>query len=143
LLSESFPQAAARHLHDAKILLDKQRWDNAVYLAGYVVECGFKVLVEVYIPEGKTAVKKYGHDLTELQGKAMDRLLLIYPVLMQLPASRTMGTVLDQYHPERRYYKSGIWNQTEAKEAVNRAEEIYQEIIPKLVLDGRLSSKEL
>jgi hypothetical protein len=35
LLSESFPQAAARHLHDAKILLDKQRWDNAVYLAGY------------------------------------------------------------------------------------------------------------
>jgi hypothetical protein len=47
------------------------------------------------------------------------------------------------YHPERRYYKSGIWNQTEAKEAVNRAEEIYQEIIPKLVLDGRLSSKEL
>lgn len=143
MLSESFPQAAARHLHDAKILLDKQRWDNAVYLAGYVVECGFKVLVEVYIPEGKTAVKKYGHDLTELQGKAMDRLLLIYPVLMQLPASRTMGTVLDQYHPERRYYKSGIWNQTEAKEAVNRAEEIYQEIIPKLVLDGRLSSKEL
>ncbi|MFM5898594.1 MAG: HEPN domain-containing protein [Dolichospermum sp.] len=142
MLSESFPQAAARHLHDAKILLDKQRWDNAVYLAGYVVECSFKVLVEVYIPEGKTAVKKYGHDLTELQGKAMDRLRLIYPVLMQLPASRTMGTVLDQYHPERRYYKSGIWNQTQAEEAVNKAEEIYQEIIPKLVLDGKISSKE-
>lgn len=86
---DSFPQAAARHLHDAKILLDKQRWDNAVYLAGYVVECSFKVLVEVYIPEGKTAVKKYGHDLTELQGKAIDRLRLMYPVLMQLPTSRT------------------------------------------------------
>ncbi|MFM6834815.1 MAG: HEPN domain-containing protein [Dolichospermum sp.] len=142
MLSESFPQAAARHLHDAKILLDKQRWDNAVYLAGYVVECSFKVLVEVYIPEGKTAVKKYGHDLTELQGKAMDRLRLIYPVLMQLPASRTMGTVLDQYHPERRYYKSGIWNQTQAEEAVNKAEEIYQQIIIKLVLDGKISSKE-
>ncbi|MFM6013455.1 MAG: hypothetical protein ACKO99_22870, partial [Dolichospermum sp.] len=96
----------------------------------------------VYIPEGKTAVKKYGHDLTELQGKAMDRLRLIYPVLMQLPASRTMGTVLDQYHPERRYYESGIWNQTPAEEAVNKAEEIYQEIIPKLVLDGKISSKE-
>ncbi|MDB9484845.1 HEPN domain-containing protein [Dolichospermum circinale CS-537/05] len=143
MLSESFPQAAARHLHDAKILLDHQRWDNAVYLAGYVVECSFKVLVEVYIPEGKTAVKKYGHDLAEIQGKAMDRLRLIYPVLMQLPASRTMGTVLDQYHPERRYYKSGIWNNDQAEKAVNRAEEIYQEIIPKLVLDGRLSSKEL
>ena len=50
-------------------MLDKQRWDNAVYLAGYVVECGFKVLVEVYIPEGKTAVKKYGHDLTDFSFK--------------------------------------------------------------------------
>ncbi|MFM6310738.1 MAG: HEPN domain-containing protein [Dolichospermum sp.] len=143
MLQDSFSQAAARHLQDAKILLDKQRWDNAVYLAGYVVECSFKVLVTVYISKDIEEIKTYGHDLKKLQGKAMNRLRLIYPVLMQLPASRTMGTVLDQYHPERRYYKSGIWNQTQAEEAVNTAEEIYQEIIPKLVLDGRLSSKEL
>lgn len=143
MLKESFPQAAARHLQDAKILLNKERWDNAVYLAGYVVECSFKVLVEIYIPEGKKAVKKYGHDLTELQGTAMDRLRVIYPVLMQLPSDRTMGTVLAKNHPERRYYQSGIRNQTQAEEAVNRAEEIYQEIIPKLVLDGKISSEEL
>ena len=144
MLEESFPQAAGRHLHDAQILLDKERWDNAVYLAGYVVECSFKVLVKVYIPEDQTAVKKYGHDLTELQVKAMDRLRLMYPVLdMQLPASRTTGTVLDKDHPERRYAKSGLWNQTQAEEAVNRAEEIYQETIPKFILDGILSSEEL
>ena len=144
MLEESFPQAAGRHLYDAKILLDKERWDNAVYLAGYVVECSFKVLVKVYIPEDQTAVKKYGHDLTELQGKAMDRLRLMYPVLdVQLPTSRTTGTVLDKDHPERRYAKSGLWNQTQAEEAVNRAEEIYQETIPKFILDGILSSEEL
>jgi HEPN domain-containing protein len=144
LLEECFSQAAARHLHDAKVLKDNERWDNAVYLAGYVVECSFKVLVQVYIPEDRTAVKKYGHDLTELQSKAMDRLRLMYPVLdMQLPASRTTATVLDQYHPERRYAKSGLWNQTQAQEAVNRAEQIYQEVIPKLILDGILSSEEL
>ncbi|MFM6075412.1 MAG: HEPN domain-containing protein, partial [Dolichospermum sp.] len=119
MLQDSFSQAAARHLQDAKILLDKQRWDNAVYLAGYVVECSFKVLVTVYISKDIEEIKTYGHDLKKLQGKAMNRLRLIYPVLMQLPASRTMGTVLDQYHPERRYYKSGIWNQTQAEEAVN------------------------
>lgn len=67
----------------------------------------------------------------------------MYSILMQLPTSCTMGTVLDQNHPERRYYKSGIWNQTQAEEAVNRAEEIYKQIIPKLVLDGKLSSKEI
>lgn len=137
-MSEHFQQAAARHLCDAQYLLSQQRWDNAVYLAGYVVECSFKVLVEVYI-DSLTA-KKYGHDLAELQGKAMERLRLIYPALdMQLPASRTMGTVLEQNHPTRRYAKSGLWSEIEAKAAAKRAEEIYLEIIPKLILDGRIS----
>ncbi len=134
---DSFPQAAARHLHDAQILLDKQRWDNAVYLAGYVVECSFKVLVTVYISEDIEEIKTYGHDLKKLQGKAMNRLRLMYPVLdMQLPTSRIQGTILSRNHPERRYAKSGLWNKTEAKDAVERAEQIYQEIIPKLILDG-------
>ncbi|MFM6181618.1 MAG: HEPN domain-containing protein [Dolichospermum sp.] len=141
---DSFSQAAARHLQDAKILLDKQRWDNAVYLAGYVVECSFKVLVTVYISKDIEEIKTYGHDLKKLQGKAMNRLRLMYPVLdMQLPTSRIQRTVLSRNHPERRYDKSGIWNQTQAEEAVNRAEEIYREIIPKLVLDGILISEKL
>ena len=97
MLEESFPQAAGRHLYDAKILLDKERWDNAVYLAGYVVECSFKVLVTVYISEDIEEIKTYGHDLKKLQGKAMNRLRLMYPVLdMQLPTSRIEGTVLKQ-----------------------------------------------
>jgi len=141
-MSKSFSQAAARHLSDANVLLSSQRWDNAVYLAGYVVECSFKVLVEKYIDQA--APKKYGHDLAALQGKAMERLRLMYPVLdIQLPTSRITGTVLDQDHPERRYYKSGLWSEIQAKEAVKRAEEIYHEIIPRLVLDGIILSKEL
>ena len=117
--------------------MDKERFDNAVYLAGYVVECSFKVLVTVYISEDIEEIKTYGHDLKKLQGKAMNRLRLMYPVLdMQLPTSRIEGTVLSRNHPVRRYAKSGLWNLTEAKPAVERAEEIYQEIIPKLILDG-------
>jgi HEPN domain-containing protein len=38
-MTELFASAAGRHLQDAKILLSKKRWDNAIYLAGYVVEC--------------------------------------------------------------------------------------------------------
>ncbi|MFK0733513.1 MAG: hypothetical protein ACFKPT_22260 [Gloeotrichia echinulata GP01] len=147
-MSESFSQAAARHLHDANLLLNKQRCDNAVYLAGYVVECSFKVLVEIYID--KAAVKKYGHDLVELQGTAMERLRLMYPILdIQLPASRITGTVLvdeahpERSHPERRYQESGLWSYCQAKEAVERSEQIYTEIVPRLILDGILSSKEL
>lgn len=137
-MSEHFQQAAARHLQDAQYLLNHQRWDNAVYLAGYVVECSFKVLVEVYI-DSLTA-RKYGHNLAELQGKAIERLRLIYPAVdMQLPTSRTMGTVLEQGHPERRYAESGLWSKIEGEQATQRAEEIYLEIIPQLILDGRIS----
>lgn len=45
-MQESFSSSAGRHLQDAKALLEYQRWDNAVYLAGYVVECSFKVLID-------------------------------------------------------------------------------------------------
>jgi len=34
-LLDSFVQAAGRHLQDAKLLLEHERWDNAVYLSGY------------------------------------------------------------------------------------------------------------
>ncbi|MEM1168060.1 MAG: DNA-binding protein [Cyanobacteria bacterium P01_H01_bin.35] len=106
-MEESFIQAAGRHLHDAEILLVQNRWDNAVYLAGYVVECTFKVLVEQYI--NNEACKKFGHDLRELQGQSIERLRIIYPILdSKLPISRTNGTVLVNYHPERRYFKSDI-----------------------------------
>jgi hypothetical protein len=64
---------------------------------------------------------------------------LIYPAVdMQLPASRTMGTVLDQNHPARRYAKSGLWSEIQAQQAAQRAEEIYLEIIPQLILDGKI-----
>lgn len=143
-MEEFFANSAARHLTDAKILWENQRWDNAVYLAGYVVECSFKLLVEQYFNNDRKATKKYGHDLTELEGKAMERLRVLYPILdSRLPASRITDTVLPRYHPERRYAKSGLWTEEEAKLAVERAEEIYREIIPKLVLNGSISSKEV
>jgi len=62
-MQESFSQAAGRHLNDAFNLRNAERWENAVYLAGYVVECAFKVLVEIYLDRDRAAVKKYGHDL--------------------------------------------------------------------------------
>jgi HEPN domain-containing protein len=143
-MKESFSNSAGRHLWDARLLLGEQRWDNAVYLAGYVVECSFKVLVEQYFKHDQGAVKKYGHDLTELEGRAMERLRVLYPILdRQLPASRIVDTVLAQNHPERRYSASGHFSEGDAKTAVQRAEEIYQEIISKLVLDGSISSQDI
>jgi hypothetical protein len=63
LLAESFPQAASRHLQDAKILLDKQRWDNAVYLAGYVVE----LLVHAMSPSVRETARYSEYDEFKLK----------------------------------------------------------------------------
>jgi len=143
-VQESFVQAAGRHLQDAKILLRQERWDNAVYLSGYVVECSFKILVEFYFHNDQKAVKKYGHDLTELKGKAMERLRSLYPQLeSHIPSVQIEETVLAQNHPERRYAKSKLWTEQEAILAVQRAEDIYQKVIPNLVLDGLISVKNI
>ena len=143
-MQESFSNSAGRHLQDAQILLKEQRWDNAVYLAGYVVECSFKVLVKQYFKHDQDPAKKYGHDLTELEGRAMERLRVLYPILdRQLPASRIVDTVLAQNHPGRRYSTSGLWAEADAKTAVQRAEEIYREIISKLVLNGSIPSGDI
>ena len=143
-MQDSFSNSAGRHLQDAQILLKKKRWDNAVYLAGYVVECCFKVLVEENFKHDQNAARKYNHDITELDGRLMERLRVIYPFVdKQLPASRIMGTVLNQNHPMRRYFKSGHWTETDAQSAVQRAEEIYREIISKLVLDGSIPSRDI
>ncbi len=127
--------------------MTKRRWDNAVYLSGYVVECSFKVLVEQYFNQfsGTTrAAKNFGHDLTKLEGKAMERLRTIYPILdRQLPLSRIDGTVLANYHPERRYAASSLWTEEQATISVERAGEIYKSIIPKLVLDGLIISQDI
>lgn len=40
-----FSGAANRHLRDAHLLKDKERWANAAYLSGYVVECALKALL--------------------------------------------------------------------------------------------------
>jgi HEPN domain-containing protein len=54
-MNQSFASAAGRHLQDAKILLSKKRWDNAIYLTGYVVECAFKLLVEQYFKNDQSS----------------------------------------------------------------------------------------
>ena len=66
------------------------------------MECCFKVLVEQNFKHDQKAAKKYNHDITELDGRLMERLRVIYPVLdRQLPTSRIVDTVLAEKHPDR------------------------------------------
>lgn len=41
---DDYPRAACKLLADALVLKARHRYDGAVYLAGYVVECSLKAL---------------------------------------------------------------------------------------------------
>ena len=43
---DDFPKVALKHLQDAQALLKSNRFDGAAYLAGYVVECALKTMIE-------------------------------------------------------------------------------------------------
>ncbi|MCL6632086.1 MAG: HEPN domain-containing protein [Alicyclobacillus herbarius] len=141
-MNENFVQAAGRHLYDCFLLRERERWDNAVYLAGYVVECILKALIETYIDRGFAV--SYGHDLVGLEGEAIDKARVLHPEIdLLLPKSRIDGTVLEQDHPQRRYAANGLWSKQQAIEACERAREIYDEIISVLVLDGYIKYREV
>lgn len=44
---DDYPGAAGKHLADASTLFSGGRYDGAAYLAGYVVECALKTLIQM------------------------------------------------------------------------------------------------
>lgn len=44
---DDYPDAAEKHLEDSKVLMAGSRHDGAAYLAGYVVECVLKTLIQL------------------------------------------------------------------------------------------------
>ena len=62
---DDYPEAARKHLDDARALLNAGRYDGAGYHAGYVIECALKTLLLV----GNKPVR--GHDLSALSQHAI------------------------------------------------------------------------
>ena len=44
---DDYPEAAGRHILDSRALVARRRFDGAAYLAGYVVECTLKTLIQL------------------------------------------------------------------------------------------------
>ena len=68
-----FYYVAWHRLEDAETLLDGHRWQGAVYLAGYAVECGLKASLIVRTAQARRRemlsdfVGRRGHDLSWLR----------------------------------------------------------------------------
>ncbi|SFU84921.1 HEPN domain-containing protein [Alicyclobacillus macrosporangiidus] len=141
-MQDRYGQAASRHLRDAGLLLQNGRFDNAVYLAGYVAECCLKSVIEVFTTY--LHARSYGHNLSKLEGVGLQRAIRVCPQAQSyVPSVALTHTPLAHAHPVRRYWKNGVWTQQCADAVVKLAKEIYRETIIRLVLDGKLRREEL
>ena len=50
-MDEEYGEAAVRHLTDADILADGNRWGGAAYLVGFAAECAIKHRIETLRPQ--------------------------------------------------------------------------------------------
>lgn len=96
----NFAQAAMRHLVDASALFGAQRFDNAVYLAGYAAECSLKQRLVDVLPG--TKARDDGHDLVTL-ALAWDVAVSGDPRSEAILQQIRNGDLSDG-HPVRRYW---------------------------------------
>lgn len=130
---DDYPEAANKHLQDGYVLLKGNRFDGAAYLAGYVVECAIKTLIQVETGSGVRS-----HEIVELQntfstlaaqfGARTSRFYI--PLAAQLKNSEVL-----KWAPEMRYHSPAI-TKNSAGEMVQEANEIYGLVIGELILDG-------
>ena len=130
---DDYPEAANKHLQDGYILLKGNRFDGTAYLAGYVVECAIKTLIQVETGSGFRS-----HELVELQntfgtlaaqfGARTSR--FYNPLAAQLKNSEVI-----KWNPEMRYH-GPVVTENSAREMVREANEIYGLVVGELILDG-------
>lgn len=127
---EDYPSAALRHHHDAADLLAAGRLDNAFYLAGYVVECTMKALLEKAGHNAKT----YGHELDDMQLAALS---FVAEFSVRHARYRpTVGPAVQGWRPEMRYCPTGSTAPADAEQAIADGELILGDVLAPMMLDG-------
>lgn len=131
---DDYPEAAGRHMQDSGALLAGGRPDGAAYLAGYVVECALKTLIQL-----ETGRPRYSHDLSglcdeldTLAAQASSRTGRYYlGAQVRLRATN----ILNHWVPEQRYRGPAV-SSAEAATWHREAADAYGRIIGQLNLAG-------
>lgn len=135
---DDYPEAALKHLQDADALVRGRRFDGAAYLAGYVVECALKTLIQV-----ESGQARHGHELTNLL-----HVLDVLAVHATTRAGRLYVSVatslkaadMDDWTPEMRYrgpQDAGDASRV-AEEWLREAYAAYERIVGSLILEGAI-----
>ncbi|MCY4511670.1 MAG: HEPN domain-containing protein [Acidobacteria bacterium] len=133
---DDFPEAAGKHMQDSGLLLAEGRHDGAAYLAGYVVECALKTLIQL-----EAGQVRYSHDLSaldqeldKLAAQASSRAGKLY---LRAQAPLRASTILNDWTPEQRYRSPEI-GAADAARWHQEAAGVYRRIIGPLLLAGAI-----
>lgn len=91
---DDYPDAAAKHLADAKALLGNSRFDGAAYLAGYVVECSLKSILQVETGNAPRmhSLKSLANEVAKASAVATAATAkYLTPVVQNLPSASIVG----------------------------------------------------
>ena len=133
---DDYPEAAGKHMQDSGLLLSDRRHDGAAYLAGYVVECALKTLIQL-----ETGQARRSHDLVglcdvldTLAAQASSRTGKLYlGAQVRLRAT----SILNDWVPEQRYRGPAV-SSAEAATWHREAADAYGRIIGQLNLAGMI-----
>lgn len=139
-MDENFYDAAIRHWYNGKLSESKGEYDNAVCMQGFAAECALKKILSTVYPIEN--IIKYSHGGTRLFDDICMMLTNDNSLLSILdPASGLRLSQIDlsvklfENHPERRYFRDGVYNREQAKACRKNAEEFMKEMF-RLYIDG-------
>ena len=131
-----FESAAARHLTDASVLWSEGRFDNAFYLAGYVVECSLKAVI---VHSGGNP-SDFGHKLVRLEREGLDVAMALLPGLVRYrPEAVKVMALADRWSVARRYESTGETTREVAGEGIDLARQVFEVSVGGMFLDGLLA----
>lgn len=140
MANEDFYEAALRHWIDGSILEDQGEYDNAVCMQGFAAECSLKKIMEMlHVAED---IRKYGHfgeelfqDIKVILSGDNELPSMINPACGLRLSSISLPEILFQDHPQRRYFKDGIYSKADAENSRAAADQLIKEMV-NMQLDG-------
>jgi hypothetical protein len=130
---DDHPDASGKHLADARVLLAATRSDGAAYLAGYVVECALKSLVQL-----ETGKALRGHQLATLMAEVSAACMAAGAGTARYVTTHVQGvpTARIAVWRETLRYQSPSMTSRDAQIWVDEADQIYSDTVAAMILDG-------
>lgn len=131
---DDHPDASGKHLMDARTLLSATRPDGAAYLAGYVVECALKSLVQVETGVAAPRVHHLGTLSAAVNAACLAAGARTAKYITAIV--RSVPTAAIAQWRETLRYRSPAMTLGDAQVWVDEANQIYKDTVAAMILDG-------